>query len=74
LWALERPSASFFADLCSLFITITATASLVPAFGPIGAALAALAGTSSDALIRTWTLRRTLRDVANEQALAEGTV
>jgi O-antigen/teichoic acid export membrane protein len=74
LWALERPSASFFADLCSLLITITATAALVPTFGPIGAALAALAGTSSDAVIRTWTLRRTLREVANDKACAEGTI
>jgi O-antigen/teichoic acid export membrane protein len=64
LWALERPSASFVADLCSLMVTIVATATLVPAFGPIGAALAALAGTSSDALIRAWTLKRTLREFA----------
>ncbi len=63
LWALERPSASFFADLCSLCVTVVATATLVPAFGPIGAALAGLTGTTSDALIRGWTLRRTLREV-----------
>lgn len=62
LWALERPSASFFADLCSLIVTIIATATLVPAFGPLGAALAGLTGTASDALIRGWTLQRTMRE------------
>jgi O-antigen/teichoic acid export membrane protein len=68
LWAVERPSASFVADLCSLIVTIVATATLIPAFGPIGAALAALAGTSSDALIRAWTLKRTMREVAGGAA------
>lgn len=65
LWALERPSASFFADLCSLVVVVIATATLVPMFGPVGAALAGLIGTSSDALIRGFTLRRTLAEVAN---------
>jgi O-antigen/teichoic acid export membrane protein len=62
LWALERPSASFFADLCSLIVTIIATATLVPALGPLGAALAGLTGTASDAVIRGWTLKRTMRE------------
>ncbi|WP_425618581.1 lipopolysaccharide biosynthesis protein [Anatilimnocola sp. NA78] len=70
LWALERPSASFFADLCSLIVTIVATITLVPAFGPLGAAIAGLTGTASDALIRGWTLRRTMREF--EPASAAG--
>jgi O-antigen/teichoic acid export membrane protein len=76
LWALERPSASFFADLCSLIVTIIATATLVPAFGPLGAALAGLTGTASDAVIRGWTLQRTMREFASpmssERATGEG--
>jgi O-antigen/teichoic acid export membrane protein len=64
LWALERPSASFFADLSSMIVVIAATATLVPAFGPVGAALAQFTGTASDALIRGYTLRRTLAEVA----------
>lgn len=64
LWALERPSASFFADLSSMFVVIVATATLVPTFGPVGAALAQFTGTASDALIRGYTLRRTLAEVA----------
>jgi O-antigen/teichoic acid export membrane protein len=63
LWALERPQASFVADLCSLVVVILATAILVPAFGPIGAALAGLTGTTSDAFIRGWTLQRTFAEV-----------
>ncbi|WP_254507411.1 lipopolysaccharide biosynthesis protein [Anatilimnocola floriformis] len=62
LWALERPSASFFADMCSMFVVIIATATLVPTFGPIGAALAQFTGTASDAVIRGFTLRRTLAE------------
>ena len=65
LWALERPQASFFADLCSLIVVIIATATLVPALGSVGAALAGLTGTASDALIRGWTLQRTLAEVAS---------
>lgn len=68
LWALERPSASFVADFCSLLITIIATATLIPAFGTIGAACAALAGTTSDALIRSWTLHRTFLEVQDSSA------
>ncbi len=64
LWALERPSASFFADLSSMIIVIAATITFVPLFGPVGAALAQFTGTASDALIRGYTLRRTLAEVA----------
>lgn len=74
LWAMERPSASFFADLCSLIVVVIATATLVPMFGPVGAALAGLTGTSSDALIRGYTLRRTFAEVAGSSAAkCEGT-
>ncbi|QDU27337.1 MurJ-like flippase [Anatilimnocola aggregata] len=72
LWALERPSASFFADLCSLIVTIIATASLVPAFGPLGAAIAGLTGTASDAVIRGWTLRRTMREFEHLPNISAG--
>jgi O-antigen/teichoic acid export membrane protein len=72
LWALERPQASFFADFCSLIVVIIATATLVPAFGPVGAAVAGLTGTASDALIRGWTLKRTFADVAAESTTKSG--
>jgi O-antigen/teichoic acid export membrane protein len=64
LWAMERPSANFVADLCSLVVVVVATIALVPLLGPLGAALATLAGTSSDALVRLWILRQTMRELA----------
>ncbi|MDX1944668.1 MAG: lipopolysaccharide biosynthesis protein [Pirellulaceae bacterium] len=64
LWAMERPSANFVADLLSLLVTIVATVTLVPLWGPLGAALATLAGTVSDAILRVLVLRRTMREVS----------
>jgi O-antigen/teichoic acid export membrane protein len=64
LWAMERPSANFVADLVSLGVVIVATVSLVPLFGPLGAALATLSGTSTDAAVRLWILRQTMREMA----------
>jgi O-antigen/teichoic acid export membrane protein len=62
LFAMERPRANFVADLCSLAVVIVVTIVLVPLLGPLGAALATLSGTSSDALIRLWVLRQTMRE------------
>jgi O-antigen/teichoic acid export membrane protein len=64
LWAMERPSANFFADLIALAVVIVATICFVPLWGPLGAALATLCGTSSDAAIRLWILRRTMHEMA----------
>ena len=60
LWAMERPSANFVADLISLGVVIVATLTFVPLFGPLGAAMATLAGTSSDAAVRLFILRKTM--------------
>jgi O-antigen/teichoic acid export membrane protein len=69
LWAMERPSANFVADLSSLGVVIVATVILVPLFGPLGAAISTLAGTASDALVRLWILRLTMREFsAGEKA------
>lgn len=70
LWAMERPRANFVADLAALIIVIATTALLVPRFGPLGAAIATLAGTASDALVRLWILRRTMREFAPEGSVA----
>jgi O-antigen/teichoic acid export membrane protein len=68
LWAMERPHANFVADLFSLGVVIVATISFVPMFGPLGAALATLCGTSSDAAVRLWILRQTMRELAGRRA------
>lgn len=64
LWAMERPRANFVADLISLGVVIVVTIACVPPLGPLGAALATLAGTASDAAVRLWILRRTMQEFA----------
>jgi O-antigen/teichoic acid export membrane protein len=70
LFAMERPKANFVADLCSLGVVVVATVSLVPLYGPLGAALATLAGTASDAAMRLWILRQTMRELAVAEVTA----
>jgi hypothetical protein len=43
---------------------------LIPGNGPLGAALAMLAGTASDAVVRVVILRRTMRELSLEGAAA----
>jgi O-antigen/teichoic acid export membrane protein len=68
LWAMERPHANFLADLTALGIVVVATVILVPMFGPLGAAISTLAGTSTDAAVRMLILRQTMREVAAGRA------
>jgi O-antigen/teichoic acid export membrane protein len=70
LWAMERPSANFVADLFSLGVVIVATVTLVPLYGPLGAALATLCGTSSDAAVRLWVLHLTMLEHASKREVA----
>lgn len=70
LWAMERPSANFAADLASLLVVIGATIMLVPRLGPLGAAIATLAGTSTDAVVRLWVLRLAMRELDSEGGTA----
>ena len=51
-----------------MVVVIVATIFLVPCLGPLGAAIATLAGTSSDAVVRLWILRQAMR----EHSSAEG--
>jgi len=67
LWAIERPSANFVADACSLVIVVLATFICVPLWGPLGAAIATLAGTASDATVRLYILRLAMRELAAEE-------
>jgi O-antigen/teichoic acid export membrane protein len=66
LWAMERPSANFAADVCSLVVVVVATIGLVPQFGPLGAALAILAGTVTDSAVRLVIVSRTMRELSAE--------
>jgi O-antigen/teichoic acid export membrane protein len=68
LWAIERPSASFAADVCSLIVVVVASLICIPLFGPLGAALATLAGTASDAAVRLAILRLSMKELAAKEA------
>jgi O-antigen/teichoic acid export membrane protein len=52
LWAMELPKATFVADLCALVVTLGTAALLVGPLGPMGAALASLAGTTIGAMMK----------------------
>ena len=64
LWAMERPKANFVADLCSLGVVIATALFFIPALGPLGAAIATLAGTATDAAVRLWILRRAMQELS----------
>lgn len=70
LWAMERPNASFRADVISLVVTVLATALLIPPLGTLGAALALLAGTFCDAIVRFWALRDVMRELEAKAVVA----
>jgi len=66
LWAMERPSANFTADVCTLTVTITAAVCLVHPLGIVGAALASLLGTSTGALVRFFTFMRLIVSTSSD--------
>jgi O-antigen/teichoic acid export membrane protein len=61
LWAIDRPSHNFAADLATIFATIGAAAALVVPWGVLGAAYAALLGNLCGFAVRLWTLSRSMR-------------
>lgn len=67
LWAMERPSANFRADLTALIAIVGCSIWLVPVYGPLGAAYAALIGNVVDAVVR-WVILKKL--MASTEALA----
>ena len=64
LWAMEKPSANFSADVASLVLTVLAALLLVPPFGVLGAAIATLVGTGIGMVVRWLTLSRLMRSTA----------
>ena len=66
LWALDQPRPNFAADVVCMFVTLIAAVLLIAPFGPLGAALATLAGTSISAIVRTLTLVYYLNRAARE--------
>jgi O-antigen/teichoic acid export membrane protein len=66
LWALERPSLNFAADVSTIAVTIGSAMLLVFSWGVLGAAIAALLGSIVGVTVRVWTLIRLLRRAAPE--------
>jgi O-antigen/teichoic acid export membrane protein len=60
LWAIDRPRANFVGDLCGFGVTLLAAAILVVPWGALGAAAAALVGTSTATVVRGLMLYRSL--------------
>jgi O-antigen/teichoic acid export membrane protein len=56
LWAIEQPRSNFVADVIGLAVTVATAVCLVIPYGPLGAAIATLAGTSTAAVTRLGTL------------------
>jgi len=70
LWAIEKPSANFLADVCVLVTTIATAVWWVPMMGAMGAAWSILAGTSISAVVRGGTLIRLMRRLNAESAVS----
>jgi len=69
LWAIERPHANLLADITALTITLGVAACLIVPWGVLGAAVATLAGTATDALVRHMTLARLLEDIRKKEGV-----
>jgi len=68
LWAIEQLRSNFVAAVIGLAVTIATTACLVVPFGPLGAALAMLAGTTTATVTRIISLSWAL-DSARQAAV-----
>ena len=60
LWVIERPRANLVPDLCSLVVTVAVLFYLLP-LGPLGAAIAILAGNLAGGFTRFWAFAAALR-------------
>jgi O-antigen/teichoic acid export membrane protein len=56
LWALGKPRASMIADACMLAATLGAAWLLISSYGPVGAALAAVIGTTLGTALKILTV------------------
>jgi O-antigen/teichoic acid export membrane protein len=62
LCAMDRPGANFRADVATFAVSIVAMLTLIPLWGTLGAALAAVCSMTADAALRWLILRRTMRE------------
>lgn len=60
LWALGQPRASMIADACMLVATLVGAVLLIEPYGPVGAALAAVIGTTIGTAVKILTVHRAM--------------
>jgi O-antigen/teichoic acid export membrane protein len=70
LWALGQPRSSLLADICMLVATLVAAAFLVVPYGPLGAAVAALIGTSLGTVVKILTVHWMMESMRTEPVVA----
>lgn len=68
LWAIDRPQATFLPDVCGLAASLIGAALWIGPHGALGAALAALAGTSTGAVLKALRIVQSLREMPPEKA------
>jgi O-antigen/teichoic acid export membrane protein len=61
LWAIGQPRAGLIADLTMLVVTLALASILVTEYGPTGAALAALIGTTAGTALKIYTVILAMR-------------
>jgi O-antigen/teichoic acid export membrane protein len=71
LWALDAPSANFFADCVMLVVSLTVAAVLVRPWGATGIAVAMIAGRLCCAVIRWFTLWERIYSRTRQKALPQ---
>jgi O-antigen/teichoic acid export membrane protein len=72
LWAMERASANFRADVLTMLVTVGVAACAIGPYGPVGGAVAVLAGTAAGAALRVAILMTALREVTPRVGSAHG--
>jgi len=70
LWAMDRPSANFAADVWSLGVTLVVVFWLVGPLGVLGVAIAELAGMAAGTVIRCLTLFRLMESARTQPGVA----
>jgi O-antigen/teichoic acid export membrane protein len=61
LWAIGKPRAGLFADVCMLAVTLVLASLLVGPYGPVGAAISAVVGTTAGTAVKILTVIRAMR-------------
>jgi O-antigen/teichoic acid export membrane protein len=73
LWAIGQPRAGLIADVCMLAVTLTLASLLVGPYGPVGAAISAVIGTTAGTALKILTVIRAMRLYGSHDATSGAT-